>query len=363
MTTAPKAARRFDVGLSYPGEHRPFVQEVAERLAATLSQDRVLYDKFHDVEFARPNLSIFLPRLYREQSELIVAFLCPEYAAKRWCQLEWRHISQLIASLEADRIMFLSFGDPGDLSELGVLPGDGFIDIISLAPETVADKVLKRLRLNQGRVAPTPDEPPALSPLPEPEPLHTPAETLLRLWADVNGSWIRVQYFPARANEEAFHSVSFRNVAGSYPANAALRFWGSAPLDNEAPPGPTASTAKLRHPCFELQARLGSPKSHPVTVGFRVIDRYGRHWSHARGDSYELQTMNSTNWTAMKKVELAGKTWTPFEADGTPHSAGLKPDFSAILAVVVEVGGEINPSRPSAGSGVVHLKGFRLCDR
>ncbi len=153
MTTAPKAARRFDVGLSYPGEHRPFVQEVAERLAATLSQDRVLYDKFHDVEFARPNLSIFLPRLYREQSELIVAFLCPEYAAKRWCQLEWRHISQLIASLEADRIMFLSFGDPGDLSELGVLPGDGFIDIISLAPETVADKVLKRLRLNQGRVA------------------------------------------------------------------------------------------------------------------------------------------------------------------------------------------------------------------
>lgn len=47
------AARRFSVALSFPGEHRSIVKEVAEHLAATLTQERVLYDKFHEAEFAR----------------------------------------------------------------------------------------------------------------------------------------------------------------------------------------------------------------------------------------------------------------------------------------------------------------------
>ena len=50
--------------------------------------------------------------------------------------------------------MFLSFGDPGDLSDLGILSGDGYIDVLPLAPQTVAEKILKRLRLNQSITPP-----------------------------------------------------------------------------------------------------------------------------------------------------------------------------------------------------------------
>jgi len=151
---------RFTVALSFPGEHRDFVGQVAGHLASTFSQGRVLYDEYHDAEFARPDLDVYLPNLYRTQSELIVIFLCPEYAGKRWCKLEWRHIRQLIATADEGRIMFLSFGDPGDLSNLGVLLGDGYIDVHTFTPQVAAEKIIKRLRLNQG-ITPSPTSPDA----------------------------------------------------------------------------------------------------------------------------------------------------------------------------------------------------------
>ena len=149
---------RFEVALSFPGEHRNYVEEVAAHLASTFGEERILYDQYHDVEFARLDLNTYLPSLYRKESELIVIFLCPEYAAKHWCKLEWRHISQLISTVDAKRIMFLSFGNPGDLSDLGVLLGDGYINVLSLTPKTTAEKILKRIGINHG-VA-TPRKPP-----------------------------------------------------------------------------------------------------------------------------------------------------------------------------------------------------------
>ncbi len=155
MTNAINS-RRFDIALSFPGEHRTFVEQVAGHLASNFDKERVLYDKYHEEELARLDLNTYLPALYRKDSELIVVFLCPEYAAKLWCRLEWRHISQLIATVDAKRIMFLSFGNPGDLSDLGILSGDGYINVQSLAAQTVAEKICKRLNLNHGIIPKAP---------------------------------------------------------------------------------------------------------------------------------------------------------------------------------------------------------------
>ncbi|MES1241973.1 MAG: hypothetical protein ABUT39_10175 [Acidobacteriota bacterium] len=143
--------------MSFPGEHRVPVAQVAEVLSSSLSRPRVLYDKFHEAEFARLDLDVYLPGLYRKDSELIVLFLCPEYATKRWCQLEWRHIRQLIATAEAGRIMLLSFGPPGDLSDLGILSGDGYVDVERRSASEVAGLILSRL-------GPTVLEPPSTLP-------------------------------------------------------------------------------------------------------------------------------------------------------------------------------------------------------
>ena len=47
-----ESKKRFLVALSFPGEHREFVANVAHLLSRELGQQRVLYDKFHEAEFA-----------------------------------------------------------------------------------------------------------------------------------------------------------------------------------------------------------------------------------------------------------------------------------------------------------------------
>jgi len=142
-TTVTAPAQRFRLALSFPGEHRSSVEQVAEHLSVAVGREPMLYDKFYEAEFARVDLDVYLPRLYREQSELIVLFLCPEYRTKRWCQLELRHIRQLIATVDAGRIMLLSFGRPGDLSELGILPGDGYVDVADRPAAEIAGLILQ----------------------------------------------------------------------------------------------------------------------------------------------------------------------------------------------------------------------------
>src|SRR6267378_2701327 len=137
--------RRFTVALSFPGEYREFVSKVADLLAERLRKPRILYDKYHEAEFARPNLDVHLPNLYRTESDLIAIFLCDEYKKKRWCKLEWRSVRQLIATAHEDRIMFLSFDEVGAIPEIGILDGDGYVSIGRRLPEEIADLILQRL--------------------------------------------------------------------------------------------------------------------------------------------------------------------------------------------------------------------------
>src|SRR2546425_4204093 len=137
--------RRFTVALSYPGERREFVSLVAACLSERLGQSKVLYDKYHEAEFAQPDLDVYLPTLYRTASDLIVIFLCDEYALKRWCKLEWRSIRQLLDTAEKSRIMFLSFDEVGAIPEIGILSGDGYAFIGQRSPEEIAGLIFQRL--------------------------------------------------------------------------------------------------------------------------------------------------------------------------------------------------------------------------
>jgi hypothetical protein len=145
--------KRFKFALSFSGEHRAFVAQVAEELSVVVGQDSVLYDKYHEPELARLNLDIHLPNLYRTESELVAIFLCAEYATKRWCKLEWRFIRQMIVSSEEDRIMLLSFDEVGEIPELGILSGDAYISIGQRLPQEIAALILRRAE----RQAPTVD--------------------------------------------------------------------------------------------------------------------------------------------------------------------------------------------------------------
>jgi len=47
MSDSRQGKRRFRVALSYPGEHRPRVENIATILAAHFGHDQILYDRWH----------------------------------------------------------------------------------------------------------------------------------------------------------------------------------------------------------------------------------------------------------------------------------------------------------------------------
>jgi hypothetical protein len=135
---------RFLIALSFAGENRPYVEMVANELTNNIGQERVLYDKYYEAEFARINLDTHLMKLYLNESKLIAVFLCENYAKKEWCGLEWRAIRDLIKK-RSEHIMPLRFDD----SNIdGLFSTDGYIDINGRTPENVASLILDRLDLS-----------------------------------------------------------------------------------------------------------------------------------------------------------------------------------------------------------------------
>lgn len=130
--------------MSFPGEHRKRIEKIAKALAAKLGKEKVLYDKWHEAEFARPNLDTYLQKLYHEQSQLLVFFLCKAYSEKEWCGLEWRVGRDLLKHGEDDRLMFLRV-DQADVS--GIYSIDGYSDISKKTDSQVVNLILERLDL------------------------------------------------------------------------------------------------------------------------------------------------------------------------------------------------------------------------
>src|SRR5215813_9110330 len=134
--------KRFQVALSFAGEHRNFVAGVAEQLRRNLGQNRVFYDQYYEAELARPNLDTYLMDIYREHADLIAIFLCANYAQKAWCGLEWRVVRDVLKSKRDSEIMPFKFDD---VFIEGLLSIDGYIDIDNRTPEEVACLILQRI--------------------------------------------------------------------------------------------------------------------------------------------------------------------------------------------------------------------------
>ena len=142
--------KRFKIAFSFPGEFRSIVSEIAQGLAGVYSEERILYDYFHSAELARPNLDTYLQNLYRNESELIVVFICADYSNKKWCGIEWRAIRDLLNSKEADdRILFIKCGDGEIDGVFGTV--DGYIDATQFSVPDIVTDIQKRYAMLSNR--------------------------------------------------------------------------------------------------------------------------------------------------------------------------------------------------------------------
>lgn len=133
---------KFKVALSFPGEKRAYVENVASRLTESLGKDLVFYDNNYISAISRPNADVLLQNVYRNQSELIVVFLCEEYSKKEWCGLEFRAVRDIIKAKEDDKIMFVRF-DNAQIE--GIFSIDGYIDGNVHNEAKVSNFILERL--------------------------------------------------------------------------------------------------------------------------------------------------------------------------------------------------------------------------
>lgn len=135
----------FPVALSFPGEDRELVQDIASRLEQRLGPNSCFYDMHYQAFLARPSLDTLLQTIYRN-ARLNVVFLSANYERKRWCSgVEFRAIREIIANRENNRIMFFRTGE-GDVS--GVFDTDGWIDANSTSPDDIAFFIEQRARVD-----------------------------------------------------------------------------------------------------------------------------------------------------------------------------------------------------------------------
>ena len=130
----------YDIALSFAGEDREFVDEVA--LSLKEHGVSVFYDEFEKVNLWGKDLYNHLDWVYRLASRYCVVFISEHYARKMWSNHE-RSSAQARAIKENSEYVLPVKFDETDID--GVLPTIGYLDISELSPIELADHIREKV--------------------------------------------------------------------------------------------------------------------------------------------------------------------------------------------------------------------------
>ena len=123
----PKDDFEFDVVLSFAGEQRPYVEEVAARLRA--AGIRVFYDANEQASLWGKNLYTHLDEIYRKRARYCVMFLSEAYRDKLWTNHE-RESAQARAFEESKEYVLPARFDDTEIP--GIHPTIAYVDLRKL---------------------------------------------------------------------------------------------------------------------------------------------------------------------------------------------------------------------------------------
>lgn len=135
-----KKTPAFDVALSFAGEDRAYVEEVANCLAAM--DLRVFYDKHEAVTLWGKDLYSHLREIYAERARYTVMFISKHYKRKLWTNHE-RTSAQARAFRERREYILPVRFDSTKIP--GVLDTVGYVSVKGLAPSALALMVKEKL--------------------------------------------------------------------------------------------------------------------------------------------------------------------------------------------------------------------------
>lgn len=137
MTETP---RRYDIVLSFAGEDRGYVEDVASFL--TGRGVAVFYDKYEQVTLWGKNLQEHLDSIYRQQARYCIMFISRHYADKIWTRHER---GAALARAMAERVEYVLPVRFDNTEIPGLNPTVGYLDLNNISPDQLGEMILQKL--------------------------------------------------------------------------------------------------------------------------------------------------------------------------------------------------------------------------
>jgi hypothetical protein len=132
--------REFQIALSFAGEDRNYVDEVANLLKS--SGISVFYDLFEEANLWGKNLYDYLIDIYQNKALYTIMFISKNYALKLWTNHE-RQAMQSRAFQENQEYILPARFDDTKID--GIMPTIGYIDLRNRTPKEFVETIKKKL--------------------------------------------------------------------------------------------------------------------------------------------------------------------------------------------------------------------------
>ncbi len=152
MTDGSDQTFEFDIALSFAGEDRSYVHDLADRLRT--HNVRIFYDEYAAVDTWGADLYELLDEVYRKKARFVIAFISKHYVSKPWPKHERR--SALARALVELEPYFLPVRlDDTELP--GLRPTVGYVDARSTTPDQLVQLIVEKLGRLPGHVRSRPE--------------------------------------------------------------------------------------------------------------------------------------------------------------------------------------------------------------
>jgi hypothetical protein len=139
----------YEIVLSFAGEDRKFVEQVAELLR--LNDVSLFYDSYEKASLWGKNLIEHLHKVYSSSARYCVMFISQHYAEKVWPTHERRSAFEKAIEAKEEYILPARFDD----TEIpGLHKHIGYIDLRKETPESLAVLILKKLGRSDDEIIP-----------------------------------------------------------------------------------------------------------------------------------------------------------------------------------------------------------------
>jgi hypothetical protein len=130
----------YDIALSFAGEERAYVEEVANGLHT--AGVRVFYDRLEEANLWGKNLYEYLNEIYMKRARYTALFISKSYAAKRWTNHERQSAQARALAENRDYILPIRFDD----TEIpGLLPTISYVSGQNRSPQEIVKLILEKL--------------------------------------------------------------------------------------------------------------------------------------------------------------------------------------------------------------------------